>query len=639
MTLAGTIRERAEAAIGGNLLGRERELALLDEVLQPEGPSIVYIYGPYGIGKSALVSAFQASLAANGFAAAKVRGGSMEPQPAAFAAAVGSALGIACNSAEELREALASRGTPVVLIIDDADELRLLATWLRQEFAPSLPAATRLVLSGRLPPSASWTSEFGNLYRAIRLPPLARDAVLAIAFAEGFEPALADRLWSLSRGNPLTLLLLMQAARNGSLDAALTMGEVASAIIAEADDPGLTNLVEAASVVRRATLPLMSAILGPTETQSLEAFGTLPFVQFDREGYYISEPVRRSIADRLASLRPDRYEALRARAARWIADRLNLASAQERWRYMADLLYLVELPQVRDAFFPPDAQAPPVEPAEHSDFAEIRKITEAAVGASEATILDHWIQFLPDQFSVARDAAGGVIAFYVFAREGDRLDEVTAADPLLSAWREHHRGDPKAGEVIFVRQLLAATNRADAPERAACLLDLKRAYFERWNLARVYTAASATAIRNPVYRQLGFRPLTVVKGQVPVSMVLELPESGLIGWVSRLVGADAVPSAVPKATSLFGFVRDSREISVDGRVCRLTRLESEVLAMLIDRSPAVVAREEMISTIWKRVHVGSNVVDTVVRSLRKKLGPAGSRIGTVHKTGYRLLQE
>jgi DNA-binding winged helix-turn-helix (wHTH) protein len=50
-----------------------------------------------------------------------------------------------------------------------------------------------------------------------------------------------------------------------------------------------------------------------------------------------------------------------------------------------------------------------------------------------------------------------------------------------------------------------------------------------------------------------------------------------------------------------------------------------------------VAREDMISAIWQRSFVGSNVVDTIVSSLRKKLGPYGSRIATVPKAGYRFV--
>ena len=76
---------------------------------------------------------------------------------------------------------------------------------------------------------------------------------------------------------------------------------------------------------------------------------------------------------------------------------------------------------------------------------------------------------------------------------------------------------------------------------------------------------------------------------------------------------------------------------MEGRVVELTPLESQVLARLIDRAPAVVGRDEFIEHIWQRTFVGSNVVDTVVRTLRKKLGPQRASIQTIPKAGYRYI--
>jgi DNA-binding winged helix-turn-helix (wHTH) protein len=76
---------------------------------------------------------------------------------------------------------------------------------------------------------------------------------------------------------------------------------------------------------------------------------------------------------------------------------------------------------------------------------------------------------------------------------------------------------------------------------------------------------------------------------------------------------------------------------VGGRAIELTPLEAQVLAELIDRAPAVVRREDLIERIWRRGYVGSNVVDTVVRTLRKKLGPRRDCIQTVPKAGYRYV--
>jgi DNA-binding response OmpR family regulator len=40
--------------------------------------------------------------------------------------------------------------------------------------------------------------------------------------------------------------------------------------------------------------------------------------------------------------------------------------------------------------------------------------------------------------------------------------------------------------------------------------------------------------------------------------------------------------------------------------------------------------------VWGYTHVGSNVVDTIVRSLRRKLGERASMIETVRGHGYRM---
>jgi DNA-binding response OmpR family regulator len=84
------------------------------------------------------------------------------------------------------------------------------------------------------------------------------------------------------------------------------------------------------------------------------------------------------------------------------------------------------------------------------------------------------------------------------------------------------------------------------------------------------------------------------------------------------------------------FARDRREIVLGGRAIELTPLEAQVLAEL-DRAPAVVPREDLIERIWRRAYVGSNVVDTVVRTLRKKLGPRSDCVQTVPKAGYRYV--
>jgi DNA-binding response OmpR family regulator len=115
-------------------------------------------------------------------------------------------------------------------------------------------------------------------------------------------------------------------------------------------------------------------------------------------------------------------------------------------------------------------------------------------------------------------------------------------------------------------------------------------------------------------------------------MALEVPGGDMIEWVSALV--DAGTPGMANSDNL-EFARDRRQIMVEGQTIELTPLEAQVLGELVDRAPAVVRREDLIERIWRRAYVGSNVVDTVVRTLRKKLGPRRDCIQTVPKAGYR----
>jgi hypothetical protein len=224
------------------------------------------------------------------------------------------------------------------------------------------------------------------------------------------------------------------------------------------------------------------------------------------------------------------------------------------------------------------------------------------------------------------------LAFYLFARQDDPHSGLGAVDPLLAAWQAHLAANPVEGEVLFIRQMSARASEAHPAGRTACILDLKRNYIERWGMARIYCCAFADD--RELLHRLGFRPLEQPQTGLPDTMMLEVPGGDMIGWVSALIDAD--PSGRTHGDNL-DFARDRREIVVEGRAIELTPLEAQVLGELIDRAPAVVRREDLIERIWRRAYVGSNVVDTVVRTLRKKLGPRRDCIQTVAKAGYRYV--
>ncbi|WDZ90640.1 response regulator transcription factor [Nocardiopsis sp. HUAS JQ3] len=80
----------------------------------------------------------------------------------------------------------------------------------------------------------------------------------------------------------------------------------------------------------------------------------------------------------------------------------------------------------------------------------------------------------------------------------------------------------------------------------------------------------------------------------------------------------------------------SRAASVGGAELQLTRKEFDLLALLVSRSPSVVARDQILDQVWGTAwETSSRTLDTHIGSLRAKLGRA-VRIRTVRGVGYLL---
>jgi two-component system phosphate regulon response regulator PhoB len=69
----------------------------------------------------------------------------------------------------------------------------------------------------------------------------------------------------------------------------------------------------------------------------------------------------------------------------------------------------------------------------------------------------------------------------------------------------------------------------------------------------------------------------------------------------------------------------------------LTATEFSLLRTLMEHPGRVYSRERLLEHAWgSKVHVTLRTVDTHVKRLRQKLGPAGERIATVRGVGYRI---
>ncbi len=628
-------------------VGRAEELAFLDRLTTGPLPSITFLHGAGGIGKSHLLEEFARRRRAAGAPVVRINCRSVEPTEAGFFRELSRVAGGELASCEEAAERLAELGR-VVLVLDDIDALRLLDTWLRRTLVPALPSSdVHVVFSGRAAPLAAWVQmPWRGAFRILELEPLPDADAVALLTASGIAASQAARVNRIARGHPLALTLAALTLRSPSDDPELeaaalhrVVDELARRCLAEIGDPVTRRAVEAAALVRRVTEPLLGAMLPDVApSDAYERLRSLPLVRLARDGLYLHDTVRDAIAYELRSSDPQRYLALRRACWGRITRELRTAPPAELWRHTADLLYLLENPVVREAFFPSGAQRYAVEPARPGDEAAILAIAERHDGPSAADVTGAWLKLGADAFAVARERDEEVAGYYVCFEAG-RHATAASDDPVLALWRAHLAANPVAsGErVLFLRRWLSRSGgEAPCAVQAACWLDIKRSYMlHRPYLRRVYLAVRDVAPYAAAATQLGFTVLdacaTPVAGEPYVTAMLDFGPDSVDGWFAKLVAAE-----LGIATSSLLDV-GGRELVVGSRRASLTPREFDMFYYLVQHAGDVVHREALLADVWHDgSDVASNVVDVVVRSLRKKLGERANVIETISGVGYRL---
>lgn len=174
--------------------------------------------------------------------------------------------------------------------------------------------------------------------------------------------------------------------------------------------------------------------------------------------------------------------------------------------------------------------------------------------------------------------------------------------------------------------------------QAACWLDVKRTYMSlRPHLRRVYAVGRDLATYAPVMGRLGFQVIsstnTMIDDQLYATAMLDFGPSSVDGWLAKLVASELHVNC----DELLDV--EARELVIDGRRLPLAPLEFAVMRYLHEHEGSAVSRESFLRDVWGRKYdVGSNVVDVVMRSLRKKLGNHAGMIATVPGFGLSLRQ-
>lgn len=280
-------------------VGRVDELSRVDALVDGGGARVLFVHGISGGGKSALVRHVASRADRHRTRLVVLDCRDIEPTGAGFRAALSESLnGNGTDPGDGRLGWLGGCADRVVVCLDQYEVLRLLDTWLRQTFVPALPANVRLLIASREEPHTAWHRLPAGTFDTMRLGPLSDADSRTLLRELGVEDGMARSIATFAGGHPLTLLIGALAAREQPLRSVrdVTLDRLLdefTRVYLDDLDPATHDLLQAGSVVRRVTRPLLAAMLPDVDAwRAFQALAALPFVERTSEGLAIHDAVR-----------------------------------------------------------------------------------------------------------------------------------------------------------------------------------------------------------------------------------------------------------------------------------------------------------------------------------------------------------
>jgi hypothetical protein len=458
------IADRLQAAQRHRFVGRVAELEVFRLALfdPPLSSNLLYVHGPGGIGKTALVHEYIRTAKEAGVPTAYIDGRSIDASPTGVILALEAALG--APGRPDPLDALASRPRSV-LLVDSYETLAPVDGWLRSTLLPALPASTVVVLAGRTPPAARWRTEPGwrEVLRVLSLRNLSPEESRAFLRGSGISETQHQHVLDFTHGHPLALSLVADVLAHGE-DTRFVLEhepDVVRVLLEKFVEhvPGPTHrqalrLVAQARVTHEA---LLASVFPDADPGGLfDWLGGISFVEHGPHGLFPHDLAREVLEADFQWRDPAGYWDLLARTGDYLLSRLHHARGVEQQRAFLDGMFLMRrLPMIRPIFEWRNATDCYGEPARPDDLPGILELVARHEGLESARIAEHWFERQPHGFTAIRGAEGRLSGFLLLLD----LHEASAADLVADpgsrvAWEYAQRhAPPRPGEEVMNQRM------------------------------------------------------------------------------------------------------------------------------------------------------------------------------------------
>ncbi|HEX9030421.1 MAG TPA: ATP-binding protein, partial [Streptosporangiaceae bacterium] len=434
-TLATLLEERDR----GRFAGREAELAFLDLCLESPDPpaSVVHIYGPGGIGKSALLREVTRRARSLGIEIITIDGRELGPAPGKLEAALSGA---------------ASYHRPLV-VLDSYERMRALDPHLRRELLPRLPDRSLVLIAGRGSPdpgwfSGGWEALTTRLELDVLVPREAGQLLAAHGLSDERVPAIVD--WA--AGSPLALALAADTAiADPSWSAAADPGrpDILRSVLHRLVGTELGDVRPSAlsiAIVARTTTPaLIKAVLaGEDADRAYRQLAGLSVSEQVGDGIAMHELVRKAMLADLKLRNPELERDLRRR----IVDYLYSRAVAGEPLVMIDMAHLVENPVLRWGFGWDGNVSFRIDSVSAGDVRGIERQYTPDQNRQWWRLTRRYFSESPERAAVARDRDDQICGFMVCMSVAT-APAFAGSDPLIGPWLAHARANLTLGESVL----------------------------------------------------------------------------------------------------------------------------------------------------------------------------------------------